>query len=96
MGSRISVRPVVVPGEKPSGNRFSRLIAFLEVLLAFGAVHLLFRTIKHFSRWGRWEGAAHLNFTPGLVMILFTIGVLALCRRSFRNYALTLDHWATD
>jgi len=94
MDAGISIRAVGVPGEKPAGSHFSRLVALLEVLLAFATVHVLFRAIKRFTAWGRLEGAAHLNFTPGLVMILFTVCVLVLCRRSFRDYGLTLEQWA--
>jgi hypothetical protein len=64
--------------------------AIAEVLFAFVFVHLAFRAIKQFTSLGRLEGAAHLNFTPGVVMILFTVGVLLLCRRSFPAYGLGL------
>src|SRR5664279_3768644 len=71
----------------------SALAALIEVILVFGIVHVLFRAIKHFTRWGRWEGAVHLNFTLGLVMILFTACMLVLCRRNLRTYGLTLAQW---
>jgi hypothetical protein len=67
--------------------------AVTEVLLAFAAVHIAYRALKHFTVWGRWEGANHVNFTPGVVMILFTVGALLLCRRSFAAYGLTLTSW---
>jgi membrane protease YdiL (CAAX protease family) len=42
---------------------------------------------------GRLEGEAHLNFSPGMVMILFTVCMLFLCRRSFAAYGLTTMRW---
>jgi len=67
----------------------TRIGALAEVLLAFALVHVAFRAIKHFTRLGQLEGAARLNFTPGAVMILFTVCVLLLLRRSFTDYGLT-------
>jgi len=67
-----------------------RAAAIIEVLLAFAFVHVTYRSLKQFTALGRWEGSAGLNFTPGLVMILFTVSVLSLCRRSFEVYGLTL------
>jgi membrane protease YdiL (CAAX protease family) len=34
-----------------------------------------------------------LNFSPGTVMILFTVAVLLVSRRSFEEYGLTLKGW---
>jgi len=70
-----------------------RASAIIEVLLAFAFVHMAYRSLKQFTALGRWEGAAGLNFTPGLVMIFFTISVLLLCRRSFEVYGLTVKRW---
>lgn len=70
-----------------------RAAALIEVLLGFAVVHLTYRSFKHFTELGRIEGAAELNFSPGLVMILFTVSVLLLFRRSFEEYGLTLKGW---
>ena len=70
-----------------------RAAAIAEVLLAFVFVHIGFRTIKHFTELGRLDVASGLNFTPGIVMILFTVGVLLACHKSFRQYGLTLSRW---
>ncbi len=77
----------------PPSNRLARVAALLEMLLAFVFVHATFRAIKHFTPWGRWEGSAHLNFTPGLVMILFTLCILSIRRKSFPTFGLTLANW---
>jgi len=83
-------------GGEVSSNRLARAGAITEVVLAFAVVHLAFRTVKHFTTWGELEAAAHLNFTPGAVMILFTFCVLLLCRRSFKAYGLDLARRGED
>jgi membrane protease YdiL (CAAX protease family) len=74
-------------------NRFARAAALGEVLLAFVFVHVTFRAFKHFTALGRLEGEAHLNFSPGVTMIFFTVCVLLLYRRSFSAYGLTTMRW---
>jgi membrane protease YdiL (CAAX protease family) len=71
-----------------------RLAAILEVLLAFALVHLAYRSLKHFTALGQQETAAGLNFSPGLVMILATVGMLLVTRRNFEQYGLTLNAWS--
>lgn len=61
--------------------------------MAFAFVHLSFRALKQLTPVGRWEWDAGTNFTPGGVMILFTVCVLVLCRRSFATYGLKLSRW---
>lgn len=56
------------------------------------AVHLTFRAIKHFTVVGQWNPGR--NFTPGVVMIAFTIAVLLLGGRSFEAYGLGLKRWS--
>jgi membrane protease YdiL (CAAX protease family) len=70
-----------------------RVTAILEVLFAFLIVHITYRSLKHFTPIGRWEGETGLNFTPGTVMILFTVVILPLCGRSFEDYGLTWRRW---
>jgi uncharacterized protein len=65
----------------------------MEVLAAFVFVHVTWRSLKHFTVLGRWEGESGLNFLPGLVMILFTVSVLFLCGRNFTAYGLTMNQW---
>ena len=74
-------------------QRLQRAVAMIEVLLAFAFVHVTFRALKQFTELGRLEGAARLNFTPGIVMILFTVSVLLICGRDFATYGLTLKGW---
>ncbi|MCI0745537.1 MAG: CPBP family intramembrane metalloprotease [Verrucomicrobia subdivision 3 bacterium] len=74
-------------------SRTNRLTAIAEVLLAFAAVHAAFRAIKHFTDLGKLDVAAKLNFTPGAVMILFTVAILVICHRSFAAYGLTFAEW---
>ncbi len=75
---------------KPPVGFRDRAAALVEVLLAFVFVHLSFRAIKQFTALGRLDATSGLNFTPGLVMILFSVGVLLVCHRDFSAYGLTL------
>jgi membrane protease YdiL (CAAX protease family) len=74
----------------------ARPACLLEVVLAFVVVHVGFRAVKHFTAIGQLDVGAGLNFTPGTVMILFTLGVLLLCGRSFAAYGLTLAGWGEN
>jgi membrane protease YdiL (CAAX protease family) len=67
--------------------------ALIEVVLGFSFVHLAYRSFQRFTQLGRQEGAAGLNFSPGTVMILFTVAVLLVSRRSFGEYGLTWRGW---
>ena len=71
----------------------ARAAALIEVFAAFVLVHVTYRAIKQFTVIGAWESAAKSNFTPGIVMIGFTILVLLIFRRDFQAYGLTLDRW---
>ena len=71
----------------------AKTMSILEVLIAFVVVHLGFRAIKHFTGLGQLEGEARLNFTPGVVMILFSVGLLVVCGRRLASYGLTLAGW---
>jgi CAAX protease family protein len=69
------------------------LAALTEVVIVFMLVHVSFRAIKQFTVVGEWERAAHTNFTPGAVMILFTALVMLVARRDPQTYGLTLKDW---
>jgi len=71
----------------------AKLAALLEVVLVFAALHVTYRGIKHFSAWGSFEGSLGLNLTPGIAMIAFTFGMIALHGRAWRSYGLILDDW---
>jgi membrane protease YdiL (CAAX protease family) len=71
----------------------ARAVALIEVLAAFAFVHITYRAIKQFTVIGTWEGAAGGNFTPGIVMMVFTALVLLIFRRDFKAYGLTLERW---
>ena len=81
------------PDPAGPGSVAGRAAALIEVVLAFALVHLGYRSFKHFTELGRQEVAAGLNFSPGAGMILFTVAVLLVSRRSFRDYGLTLRGW---
>jgi len=70
-----------------------RVAAILEVILAFAFVHVGYRSFKHFTEIGGLEGTSGLNFSPSVVMILFTLAILLVCRRDFQEYGLTLHGW---
>jgi membrane protease YdiL (CAAX protease family) len=72
-----------------------RVWAVLEVTLAFGLVHVTYRSFKHFTMLGQWESAAGLNFSPGVTMIVFTLVVLALSNTRPVAFGLTLRGWRT-
>jgi membrane protease YdiL (CAAX protease family) len=88
----MSSETLIPATERPSSNWSGRLTALIEVLLAFSLVHFVYRSFKHFTDLGRLEVAAGLNFSTGTTMILFTVAVLLLCRRSFTEYGLTLTN----
>jgi uncharacterized protein len=85
-----------LPEESGPGSGIERAAAIIEVVLAFAFVHLSYRSFKHFTELGRQEGAAGLNFSPGIVMILFTVAMLLLSRRNSQEYGLTLKGWRYD
>jgi membrane protease YdiL (CAAX protease family) len=76
-----------------------RIGALVEVVIALVVVHLTYRAFKHFTPLGQAEGSAGddrrggLNFSAGIMMIVFTVAVLAISRRSFADYGLTIKGW---
>lgn len=65
-----------------SSVSISRRVAVIgEVTLAFVLVRVAFRSTKNFTSVGRLDESSRLNFTPGIVMVLFTLGVLLVRRR---------------
>jgi hypothetical protein len=94
MGDRAAGIPSADPLYRGGrANIGERVAALIEVVAAFALVHLTYRSFKHFTELGRAESAAGLNFSPGAVMILFTVSVLLLTRRSFEEYGLTRKGW---
>jgi CAAX protease family protein len=67
-----------------------------ETIAVFAVVHLAYRTLKHFSAVGRWEGAAHTNFTPGVVMAIAAVGMIWLRGADFSSYGITRHRWARN
>jgi membrane protease YdiL (CAAX protease family) len=70
-----------------------RLLVLVEVLLAFAVVYVAYRSFKHFTPLGRFEVGEGLNFSPGATMILFSVAMIGLRRRSFDAYGLTVKDW---
>lgn len=91
MTDRIDVPATPDPTPRPGVS--PRAAALAEVMLAFAGVHVSYRAFKRFTLPGRWESAAGLNYSAGAAMILFTVGVLLLLGRDFRDYGLTLKGW---
>ncbi len=85
--------PVTDPRKRgSSGSSLNCVLAVAEAMLAFAVVHVTFRALKHFTVIGQWDPGR--NFTPGAVMIAFTLTVLLLCRRSFEAYGLGVKRWS--
>ncbi len=70
-----------------------RVGAVVEVVAALAFVHVAYRSFKHFTPLGQAEGSSGLNFSAGAAMILFTVAFLAISRRSFAEYGLTVTGW---
>lgn len=58
----------------------SRTFAVIEVMVAFALVHTGFRAIQKLTSLGRAELAAGLNFTPGVVMTVAALALIAVGR----------------
>lgn len=67
-----------------------RTLAVVEVLLVFAAVHVAFRSFRQHTALGRTEVEAGLTLSPGVIMIAATVALIALRRRSFAAYGLSL------
>ncbi|HWY88120.1 MAG TPA: CPBP family intramembrane glutamic endopeptidase [Gemmataceae bacterium] len=78
------------PARLPSASILPRAAALIEVVAAFALVHVTYRFFKRFTELGQAEVGTGLNFSPGAVMILFTVAVVWLRGRSFADYGLTL------
>src|SRR5260370_40924111 len=92
MRTGTSIRVTGEPERVPLRDGLDRFAAITEVTLAFGLVHVTYRTIKSFTVFGQWD--AQTNFIPGLTMVTFTVAVLLLCRRSFTAYGLSKERWS--
>jgi len=93
MSSKTLIRGDERAGCSRSSSVVGRVAAIIEVLLAFSLVHATYRSFKNFTELGRLEVTAGFNFSPGTVMILFTVVILLICRRNFEEYGLTLNGW---
>ena len=73
-----------------------RVIAALEVLIAFVCMHLAFRAIGRFTAFGQWEAEVGAVFRPGLCMIVVSLAMILLQTRTQRRrlslaaYGITL------
>lgn len=70
-----------------------RAAALGEVLVAFVLVHVSWRAFKNFTWLGKLETSAHLNFSPGLLMIGFTVLAVRLHGCALSDFGLTLTNW---
>jgi membrane protease YdiL (CAAX protease family) len=93
MTNGFSTETVQEPERTCPGTRSSRAMALAEVLLSFVFVHVTFRATKQFTALGRFEADANLNFTPGITMILATIGLLLWRRSRLAEYGFTTARW---
>ncbi|MEK6702205.1 MAG: CPBP family intramembrane glutamic endopeptidase [Planctomycetota bacterium] len=65
-----------------------RVAALAEVVAAFGVVHVAYRTFKEFTFPGQWERAQHLNYSPGLFMIVGALFLVLASRRPQLEFGL--------
>lgn len=79
--------------DAPIRPQRSRALALLEVLLAFGLVHVGWRSFKHFTWLGRLEGAAGQNYSAGLFMILFSVLAVRLRGWILAEFGVNLKDW---
>jgi hypothetical protein len=63
-----------------------RVIAAIEVLLAFVLCRLTYRSLQH-TVLGRWEQAVGQNFLPGLVLMASGVARVWVHQRGSRNSA---------
>jgi membrane protease YdiL (CAAX protease family) len=73
-----------------------RAAALIEVCMVFALAHVSYRSFKHFTALGRWEGEAGLNYSTGGVLILFAVGMVLLSGRGFGDYGLTIRNGRRD
>lgn len=66
-----------------------RVLAVVDVTLAFAAMHVAFRAFKRFTDLGQLESQTGLNFSPGIAMIIAALAFIALRRRSPAAFGLT-------
>src|SRR5262245_53056860 len=66
----------------------ARVLALIEVMLAFCLVHLAYRSFMKLTSLGRLEMESGLNFSPGIAMILVTAALVFIPRRRAREYGL--------
>jgi len=85
--------PLVQTGLTQPTTPLGRIWSLVEVLLAFAVVHVVYRSFKHFTALGQVEVAQGLNFSAGTTMILFTVVLIQVRRRTFAEYGLTLARW---
>ena len=81
------------PGTLPMGNVVARTAAIIEVMVVFAVVHISYRAFKHFTDLGRAEVASGLNFSAGSTMVIFTVALVLLFKRSFEFYGLSCKEW---
>src|SRR5215471_6164208 len=73
-----------------------RAAAVVEACAVFALAHVSYRAFKQFTELGRWEGEAGLNYSTGIVLVLFAVGTILLGRRRFAGYGLTARTWRRD
>lgn len=76
--------------------RGSRVVAVVEVCIAFCAAHVAFRAFRRFTALGQEEVAARLNFSPGAALIAVALLFVLLPRRRLADHGLTARNGATD
>lgn len=72
------------------------VIAVLETVVAFAAVHVAYRSLQRFTDYGAWEATHGLNFIPGMVMIAASLGMICLRRKNLSGFGLSVKRWQVD
>jgi membrane protease YdiL (CAAX protease family) len=80
-----SSRSSATPGIRWRG----RLVALVEVALAFAVMHVAFRAVKRFTVVGPTEWENDVNFSAGAALILVAVGFILLRRGRLADHGIT-------
>ena len=96
MADRPEISVLGSAAEVQSSCWLQRAAALVEACAVFVLAHVSFRVFKQFTWLGKREGEFGLNYSTGIVLVLFGVGSILLGRRRFASYGLTARTWRRD